>query len=50
MTDEDPILDDSELFTEEEILAEFQASCEAEAETPEQHAERIKRATKIDRL
>jgi hypothetical protein len=49
MTDEDPILDDSELFTEE-ILAEFQASCEAEAETPEQHAERIKRATKIDRL
>jgi hypothetical protein len=44
MTDEDATLNASELLTEEDILAEFQECCEAEAESPGQHTERLKRA------
>lgn len=44
MTEKDAILNASQLFTEEEILAEFQECCESEAETPGQHTDRLKRA------
>ncbi|MFN2511868.1 MAG: hypothetical protein ABR568_10545 [Pyrinomonadaceae bacterium] len=44
MTDADEILNASILYTEMEVWAEFQECCEAEAEEPGQHTERIKRA------
>jgi hypothetical protein len=34
----------SVLYSEEEVLAEFQAACEAEAEMPGQHTERLRLA------
>ena len=39
------ILNASVLYTEEEVWAEFKESCEAEADEPGHHAERLKRAT-----
>jgi hypothetical protein len=44
MLDDDSILDSAVLFTEAEVLAEFQASCEAEAETPGHCQERVRLA------
>ena len=45
MLDEDAILNSPVVYSEEEILAEFQASCEAEAEEPGRHWDRVMRAT-----
>lgn len=42
---EDAVLYASVLYSEQEVLAEFQESCEAEAETPGQCKERLKLAT-----
>jgi len=42
--DEDDILNSSVVFSEGEILTEFQAACEVEAEEPGQHTERVNRA------
>ena len=42
MSNEDAILNASVLYSEQEVLAEFQEACEAEAETPGQCAERVK--------
>jgi hypothetical protein len=41
---EDAILTATIIYSEEEVLAEFQESCEAEAETPGGHTEQLKRA------
>jgi hypothetical protein len=41
MLNDDAILDASVLYIEEEVLAEFKESCEAEAESPGQHTERL---------
>lgn len=45
MLDEDAVLNSPVVYSEEEVLAEFQDSCEAEAEEPGRHWERAKRAT-----
>jgi hypothetical protein len=45
MVDEDAILNSPVVYSEEEVLAEFHESCEAEAESPGQHTERVKLAT-----
>src|SRR5688572_21382582 len=42
--DEDAILNSPVVYSEAEVLAEFQESCEAEAETPHQHTERLRLA------
>ena len=44
MTDEDSILNSPVLYSEEEVLAEFWESCEAEAEAPGYYSERLKLA------
>ncbi len=44
LVDEVQILNASLLYSKEEILAEFQEACEAEAETPGRCAERLKLA------
>jgi hypothetical protein len=41
MSDDDAILNSPVVYSEEEVLAEFHESCEAEAEEPEQHMERL---------
>ena len=43
--DEDAILNSPVVYSEAEVLAEFQQSCEAEAEEPGQHTEGVWRAT-----
>ena len=45
MTDSDEILNAAFVYSEQEVLAEFQASCEAEAEEPGKHWDRVKHAT-----
>ncbi len=55
MIEGDAILNATVVYSEEEVLARFQESCEAEAEEPGRHAERVKRATQdliqmLDRL
>ena len=47
MTDDDTILNSSVLYSEDEVLAEFKESCEAEAEEPGQHTERLSRGQRI---
>jgi hypothetical protein len=42
MNDEDAILDAPIVYSEQEVLAEFQECCEAEAEAPGQYTERLK--------
>lgn len=42
MTDGDAILSATVVYSEEEVLAEFWESCEAEAETPGHYTERLK--------
>jgi len=44
MNDADAILGASVVYSEQEVLAEFQEACEAEAETPGQCQERLKLA------
>lgn len=44
MTDEDAILSATVVYSEEEVLAEFWESCEAEAEAPGHYTERLKLA------
>lgn len=44
MLDEDEILNSPVVYSEGEVLARFQQSCEAEAEEPGQHTERLTRA------
>lgn len=44
MTDEDAILSAAEVYSEEEVLAEFQECCESEAEAPGHYTERLKLA------
>ena len=44
MLDEDAILNSPVVYSKEEVLGEFQAACEAEAEEPGRHTERLKRA------
>ena len=44
MLDEDAVLNSPVVYSEDEVLAEFQAACEAEAEEPEQHTERLRLA------
>lgn len=45
MPDDDAILHSPVVYSEEEVLAEFQECCEAEAEEPGRHTESVKRAT-----
>lgn len=45
MLDDDAILNSPVVYSEEEVLAEFKECCEAEADQPGRHAERVKRAT-----
>jgi hypothetical protein len=45
MTDDDTILNAEFVYSDEEVLAEFQESCEAEAESPGEHTERVRQAT-----
>ncbi len=42
MTDEDAILSSTAVYSEEEVLAEFWESCEAEAEAPGHYTKRLK--------
>ena len=44
MDHEDAILNASFVYSEQEVLSEFQESCEAEAETPGRCADRLKLA------
>lgn len=44
MNDADAILGASVVYSEQEVLTEFQEACEAEAETPGRCAERLKLA------
>jgi hypothetical protein len=44
MSDEDQILNASVVYSEQEVLAEFQEYCEAEAEIPGHYTERLRRA------
>lgn len=45
LLDEDAILNSPVVDSEREVLSEFQAACEAEAEQPGQHWERVKQPT-----
>ncbi len=44
MPDDDAILKSPVVYSEEEVLAEFQESCEDEAETPGRYTERLRLA------
>lgn len=44
MTDEDAILSATVVYSEGDVLAIFQEACEAEAEEPGQHTERLRLA------
>lgn len=44
MTDEDVILNSPVVYSEEEVLAQFQECCESEAEAPGQHTEQLRLA------
>jgi hypothetical protein len=44
MADDDAMLGASLLYSTEEVLAEFQECCEADAQTPGHYSERLKRA------